>query len=490
MMSNKEQEEHEAFIEKLNLEDQNVWARMILDDEEDNSNYKISNGDVILFSLINEAMIKMDKKFYKIILGDSKDVLFYYRPYVYGFIVKINEQNKKIIKKVREKYSRGYFHCTLKNIDNTGKHNYAVDGISFFSASPFKYENKTLQFDEYIPQMNLNDLDKERLKESEIKKIIEKIKKQYSNRDKKKLGDYLPTSPSKGTLKIYNVGQAACSYFTSNSYKIMFDIGVDKAWLYNNGHDCKEETPDIIKRNYVSICRCSPKLVFLSHWDMDHILGGCLLHNRFPDLWVAPDILERTNIYAGNARLYAYLCYEQKLFIVNQEDDVRPFYSHKFLSIYKGTMKGENKNNNHGIIVMIGGNDYMHEKIIFPGDCEYIAWPENLDITRNSYEVLIVPHHGAAMALGNPLSSSLSCEKKFAIFSYGKGNQYGHPSGEHVLKLRNIYNYEVVGVAEYQYIQITINSDAHIKSIIFPTQQGYGDSAHADILLGGISDGN
>lgn len=86
MMSNKEQEEHEAFIEKLNLEDQNVWARMILDDEEDNSNYKISNGDVILFSLINEAMIKMDKKFYKIILGDSKDVLFYYRPYVYGFI--------------------------------------------------------------------------------------------------------------------------------------------------------------------------------------------------------------------------------------------------------------------------------------------------------------------------------------------------------------------------------------------------------------------
>ena len=33
------------------------------------------------------------------------------------------------------------------------------------------------------------------------------------------------------------------------------------------------------------------------------------------------------------------------------------------------------------------------------------------------------------------------------------------------LKLRNIYNYEVVGVAEYQYIQITINSDAHIKRL-------------------------
>lgn len=96
------------------------------------------------------------------------------------------------------------------------------------------------------------------------------------------------------------------------------------------------------------------------------VVNCCLLRNRFPDLWVAPDILERTTIYTGNARIYAYLCYKNKLLIVTQEDNGQPFYSRKFLSIYRGTMKGKNKNNNHGIIIVIDGKNYVYEKIIFP----------------------------------------------------------------------------------------------------------------------------
>lgn len=129
MIPSKEQEEHEAFIEKLNLDDQNVWARIILDD--DDVDYKISNGDIILFSLINKEMIKMDKRFYETIL-EEQEVTFYYRPYVYGFMVKVNEYNKEIIEKIKKKYSRAYFHCTLSNSDGRYCCEHAIDGISFF----------------------------------------------------------------------------------------------------------------------------------------------------------------------------------------------------------------------------------------------------------------------------------------------------------------------------------------------------------------------
>ena len=482
-MTDKNREEHNQFIKKLHLENQKVWAKMIFDDKVDN---EPSVGDIILFSLVNKAMIEVDERFYKDVLNKS-DEISYYTPYIYGFMVKVDANNKEIIKKIikenRQQMQKGYLPCKLmplnSGFDSSAK---TLRGISFFSSSPFIYKGRTLVFlngdNEDIP---------EELLDCQAKETMKRIRNQ-SQIEANRLNEYLPSRRSKGTIKIYNVGQAECSYFTSNSYKIMFDIGVDKKWLYEDG--TSENAPSVIKKNYNDICKCSPKVMFLSHWDADHIIGVSLLRDGFPNLWVAPDILERETIPMGTARLHNYLCYKKQLLTVLRECNGRRFYCSDFLSIYKGNPNREDANNNHGIIVVIGGNDYMNERIIFPGDCEYEAWPENLDITRNPYEVLIVPHHGAAMALGNPSLGSLSCEKKFAIFSYGKGNQYGHPSGEHVLKLRNIYNYEVVGVAEYQYIQITINSDAHIKSIIFPTQQGYGDSAHADILLGGISDGN
>ena len=77
----------------------------------------------------------------------------------------------------------------------------------------------------------------------------------------------------------------------------MFDIGVDKKWLYEDG--TSENAPSVIKKNYNDICKCSPKVMFLSHWDADHIIGVSLLRNGFPNLWVAPDILERETIPMG-----------------------------------------------------------------------------------------------------------------------------------------------------------------------------------------------
>lgn len=69
----------------------------------------------------------------------------------------------------------------------------------------------------------------------------------------------------------------------------------------------------------------------------------------------------------------------------------------------------------------------------------------------------MVPHHGANMLLGGPLPDNQSSKRKFAIFSYGKENQYGHPSEKHIATLQGSYNYEVVRTVEYQYIKIIRN---------------------------------
>lgn len=455
MMTDKNREEHDKFIEKLHLEDKTVWAKMIFDDKADN---EPSVGNIVLFSLVNRAMIEVDEKFYKDVLNKS-DEISYYTPYIYGFMAKVDANNKEVIKKIikenRQQMQKGYLPCKLttsnSGFDPSAK---ALRGISFFSASPFIYKGRTLVFlngdNEDIPKELLDCRSKETMKRIRNQSQIE------ANR----LNEYLPSRRSKGIIKIYNVGQAECSYFTSNSSKIMFDIGVDKKWLYEDGSG--ENVPSVIKKNYNDICKCSPKVIFLSHWDADHIIGVSLLRNGFPNLWVAPDILERAAIPRGAARLHNYLCYKKQLLTVLKKFNGKLFERYDFLSIYKGNPNRENANNNHGIIVVISENNYRNEKIIFPGDCEYEAWPENLDITQHSYKVLMVPHHGAQMPLGEPLITNRCAERKFAIFSYGEENQYQHPFGEHVWKLQKLYNYEVIRTAECQYIKFIINGNMEI----------------------------
>lgn len=147
MMTDKNREEHDKFIKKLHLEDQKVWAKMIFDDKVDN---EPSVGDIILFSLVNRAMIEVDERFYKDVLNKA-DEISYYTPYIYGFMVKVDANNKEVIKKIikenRQQMQKGYLPCKLttsnSGFDSSAK---TIRGISFFSASPFIYKRRTLVF--------------------------------------------------------------------------------------------------------------------------------------------------------------------------------------------------------------------------------------------------------------------------------------------------------------------------------------------------------
>ena len=454
---------HEKFIEQLDLQNSEVWAKIILDDDE--SAHDISEGDVILFSLINRKMLEVDKEFYKAVV-EGQPYEKYYVPYVYGFMVKVNKRNQKDIRKL-SKFSDKYIKCKLVDNKYSYENSLANDdqslrGFTFFAASPFIYDSKKLLIsstDDYEFFDEINDW------ESKDKERYVDILRIMTILNINKLNQYIPSSNLRGSIKVYNVGQAACNYLVSHSHKIMLDIGVDKNFLYKQA--ANEKAPEAVKNNYQSIQRCQPEVVILSHWDADHILGVCLFDREPPKLWIAPDIFERKNISVGTARLYYYLCYQHRLLSVSKEHNGQCFYNSDYLSMYKGKSKG-NKNNNHGIIVVFGNNIYNAEKVIFPGDCEYTAWPDEIKIDQNFYSVLIVPHHGAKMALKDSTMGQQDFRKRTAIFSYGVGNQYGHPSGEHVLKLKNRYGYEVLGTAEYNYIEILLNPQDDIKFLVIP----------------------
>lgn len=454
---------HEQFINQLDLQNPEVWAKMILDDGEREDD--ISEGDIILFSLVNRKMMEVDEEFYKTV---EKKLPYkkYYVPYVYGFMVKVDKDNKKAIREL-SKFSDKYLHCELVLNDSTATNlipseEYSLCGFTFFSASPFIYKNRTLKVLTEDENFDANINNYRYKNKSDLKNVVKRCALSA-----RAIQEYIPSSELKGNIKVYNVGQAACSYLVSHSHRIMLDIGVDKRFLYQQA--ANEKAPEVIRNNYQSIQKCQPEVVILSHWDTDHILGVCLLNKKISALWIAPDISERTgNIPVGTIRLYYYLCNKNKLLSVLGRDKGQCFYSNNCLAIYKGPSKGRNKNNNHGLIVVFGSSTCNAEKIIFPGDCEYSAWPDKLKINQNFYSVLIVPHHGAKMVLEDSTMGQQDFRKRTAIFSYGLGNQYGHPSGEHVLKLKNRYGYDVFGTAEYNYIEILINLQDDIKFLVIP----------------------
>lgn len=86
------------------------------------------------------------------------------------------------------------------------------------------------------------------------------------------------------------------------------------------------------------------------------------------------------------------------------------------------------KNNDGALALIIGsGNDFL----IYPGDANYESIP-NISDWSKSVSTLIATHHGSTVALkgsggtigGNiPIASS---KESYALFSYAKGNTYGH----------------------------------------------------------------
>lgn len=87
---------------------------------------------------------------------------------------------------------------------------------------------------------------------------------------------------------------------------------------------------------------------------------------------------------------------------------------------------------------------------IFPGDCEYSMWPDDIWKYLQCNHNLIVPHHCGAMAM--EMLESNSFNQRTAVISVGK-NTYGHPNAEHKFNLQQL-GYDVIETKNKKWIDI------------------------------------
>lgn len=290
-------------------------------------------------------------------------------------------------------------------------------GDVFFSASPvLSKHRKTIvisygnrEADNYL--VRLFDVWRNRVYQRTIRDrttIESKIQSMYSS-----------VFPKQIEVRIFNVGQANCCYADFGDRRAFFDIGITS---YSSDIESSESITDAITKE-IPFLKVDD--VFVSHWDMDHILGvtintDCLKNKT----WIGPDMKmlyekARKQLSISLIRLLNYLIVVGKsdVMLIDTSDYNKILYDGDILSVYLGTpCVSHNKINvlnNGGIIIKLNNN----ENLLLPGDCDNDIFPP--EIYRDEYDHVLIPHHGSIM--GDP---RVSARKKIvgskAYISVGK----------------------------------------------------------------------
>ena len=284
----------------------------------------------------------------------------------------------------------------------------AIKGSMFFSSSPVKTEKEKQiiiwgkaskkdadKYDELLKEWN-SIISNPNYAIRKNNDIVNELKNVYSR-----------NTPKEIKAQIYNVGQANCCYCDLQFRNFFFDIGVT-----NKEKIDKNDTSNPI---YTTIEKYIKKLdaddVFISHWDMDHVLG--IVYNKkclYGKTWIGPDmgIIYKNEPPLPLIRLTNHLITEGKsrIFFVDTRDQTKAWSLSNELTLFLGepssssckykTKDGKIKKhtindiNNGGILLSIELNN---TNLLFTGDCDNKIIPSNA--TQTDY--VVVPHHGSIM---------------------------------------------------------------------------------------------
>lgn len=377
---------------------------------------KIVNEDGELsLTLTNEHMINVDHMY---ILGEMHGEI--YRPYFYEFILSKEAQEKLR----REDYEENQLYeveiISMRKIKDESEEK-LLDGVLLFSASPIK------RIRSYIKILHTN---KNKIVESQYKQIEQFVSNQIitvksKSKIEKIFMNNIPLSNNPRInyeVKVYDVGQGNWIHILvyddkDLKAKIIFDIGIgkhtDKALRSSITRSAAAEIND----NYMFV---------LSHWDLDHIQGIVeLQRNQFYKTWIVPD-LPRRNERESAKRLAAFLMIDPNInaIFIDHSLNGSLIFENKYFKLGKGYGKNGayNHANNLGLILVIKTERH---KMLFPGDCEYIQFPDSF-LYNQEYEALIVSHHGAKMMKPDLTSLGLvkSGANKFAVVCVGADKSY------------------------------------------------------------------
>lgn len=412
--------------------DIDVYGKVINTDFE-NAN---KENNIINITLINDKMLEYDELIFSTEFmgaGKSQD----YKPYFYEFIGNINDIRQLNKKNINDDEWLCIELYTF--LPNDYKQGIVLEGEIIFSASPIERRNIWLVITDRTAPPQLSN---------KIKKVYGISKDIYTNNaiDRKGINDTInhciPKDIKKLKSIVYNVGQGNNSYLSINrNYGIFFDIG----------YTLSPSSTYTIKMkaaiNKYSMKR--PRIIILSHWDLDHIIG--LVHANasiYSSVWIAPNIeeLPSSQKSLSACRVCKYLNWRKtKLILLDHTFNDKIVFEtpEKEIRILKGKGgSGYTKNNNNfGLLMEVKG----HTSMLFTGDVEYSKMPTY--VVGNTYTNIIAPHHAGNVGIPNIYAFE-------AIIAVGQ-NTYGHPSLNH-LRYWNRARSRIVFTCQFSSTEITL----------------------------------
>ena len=234
-------------------------------------------------------------------------------------------------------------------------------------------------------------------------------------------------------LKIYfvDVGQGDCTFIvTPRNKTILIDGGGSTSSTFDVGENTL--IPYILDRGYRKI-----DLVFISHFDYDHV-GGIL--KVLEEFKVDRVCIPKQEENSENYQKFLKIVKEKNIQVivvksgnkVNIENDL-------FFDILWPIEEQieENKLNNNAIVMKL---NYKNFTMMFTGDIEEEAESSIVNLYKNTNKlkssVLKVAHHGSKTSTTDEFLELV--KPKIALIGVGKDNLFKHPSNEIIEKLENI----------------------------------------------------
>lgn len=358
-------------------------------------------------SLLSDNMMSYDS-----VMFDDEEIsnysLKYYRPYFVEFESDYlkREYFEDILNDLKESCEKWITVQFVKENDlGEGR---IMKGNYLFSASPIKIGRRSIEISSTtIPEKVLKH------KNKYLTDVRCRAYDVSSTTLKKELDKLFPNKAKNVEVTLYNVGQGNLSVIKCDKKEFIFDLGDSGL-----SKDPVEKKLHMISREFTK--KLKPDGVILSHWDLDHILGITNMKDDIFDChWIVPDIDKNSGFAISALRLYCFLDWYKKTTLIAISSNKKSgyngqiFYSNNLIELGKGTggvyqkknsnylcgdINSLNYNNNFGLMLKVQG---QNAEIIFPGDCEYEAFPHAFMTEFPEY--LVVPHHGSKMLFNKVL---------------------------------------------------------------------------------------
>jgi len=255
-----------------------------------------------------------------------------------------------------------------------------------------------------------------------------------------------PKPPEANTAKIqiFDVGQGLAVSVQTAKHALLFDAGPDFNSEANSGN--RILIPALRGMGVAQL-----DTLVLSHNDTDHIGGASGILQGMPVAEILSSLADNHPLLAGNERHTA--CQDGQKW---EWDGVHFELLHPDNAWLQTLSKNKNNDNNHSCVLRVFTGK---QQLLLTGDAEAISEHNMLALHAEQLpsSIVVVPHHGSKSSSSEEFVAAT--QPKFAIFSAGYLNHFGHPKAEIVERYQAIGS-QILRTDQTGAIEILMTNDS------------------------------